>query len=464
MRRASMNDHYNRVVHYNDFIVLCDDIVREEQMFRSAEGKQDIRERQNHGRRGVLRSLGLGMITGAADADPSAIGTFASAGAKLGPSFLWTAPFVFPMMVTVVYLSSKLGQVAGEGLFLVIRKHYPRWILHFTLVGVMIGNTIEAGADIGGIAAALSLLVPIPVGWIAVPTTFAILALQIWGSYTLIRNTFRWLSLFLLAYIGSAILAKPELMPVIKGTLIPHIQFNREFLSLLVAVIGVTLSAYLYTWQSNVEVEEEILKGRRRLSDRKGATRVELKQTKWDVVSGMAFSNVIMYFIMLSTASTLNKAGKTDISSAAQAAEALRPLAGDAAGILFAIGVVGVGFLAVPIMTTGAAYDLCQTFGWKDGLHAKPGEAKAFYGAIIVFTLLAMSINFFGINPMKALVFAGIVQGFSTPPLMLLIMLMTNNRAIMGDKVNSRTANIFGWFTTAVIFTITLGLVATWFI
>jgi Mn2+/Fe2+ NRAMP family transporter len=412
----------------------------------------------------VFRSLGLGLITGAADADPSAIGTFASAGARFGPAFLWTAPFAFPMMVSVVYLSSKLGQVAGEGLFQVIRKYYPRWVLHFTLVGVMIGNTIEAGADIGGIAAALALLVPFPAQWIAVPTTLAILALQLWGSYPLIRNIFRWLSLTLLAYIGSAILAKPELLPVIRGTLIPAVHFNREFLSMIVAVIGVTLSAYLYTWQSNVEVEEEIAMGRRRLSDRKGATHEEMKQTRWDIFFGMAFSNLIMYFIILSTASTLFKAGKTDIHSAAEAASALRPLAGDAAGILFAIGVVGVGFLAVPIMTTGAAYDLCQTFGWKGGLHAKPSEAKAFYAAIAVFTLIAMSMNFFGINPMKALVFAGIVQGFSTPPLFLLIMLMTNNRAIMGERVNSRTANIFGWLTTAAIFAATIGLAVTWVI
>src|SRR5256886_14860335 len=184
---------------------------------------------------GVFRSVGLGLITGAADDDPSAIGTYATAGATLGPSFLWTAPVTFPMMFAVVYLSSKLGQVAGQGLFAVIRKHYPRWLLYAALVGVLIGNTIEAGADLGGMAAALNLLVPIPIGWIVVAITITVLALQVWGSYTLIRDIFRWLALALLAYVGSAILAKPELLSVIKGTLIPHIQFNREFLSMLVA-------------------------------------------------------------------------------------------------------------------------------------------------------------------------------------------------------------------------------------
>jgi Mn2+/Fe2+ NRAMP family transporter len=286
----------------------------------------------------------------------------------------------------------------------------------------------------------------------------------VWGSYVLIRNIFRWLALSLLAYVGAAILAKPDLLEVLKGTFIPTIQFNQQFLSLLVAVIGTTLSAYLYTWQSNQEVEEEIAIGRRRLGQRKGATTKELKDTRRDVVSGMFFSNVVMYFIILSTASTLFRAGTTEINTAAEAAEALRPLAGDAAAVLFALGVIGVGFLAVPIMTTGAAYDLCQVVGWKHSLHAKPSEAKKFYAAIGAFTLLAMLMNFLGFNPMRALVYSGIVQGFSTPPLLLLIMLMTNNRKIMGDRVNGVGLNILGWITTVAIFAATVGLIITWFL
>ena len=420
-------------------------------------------QQDRSGRGKVLRVLGLGLITGAADDDCSAIGTYASAGAKFGPAFLWTAPVTFPMMFAVVYLSAKLGQVAGKGLFDVIRDHYPKWILHTALIGVLIGNTIEAGADIGAMAAAINLFVPVPMPLIVVPTAATILALQVWGSYTLIRNIFRWLALALLAYIGSAVLARPEIGPVLRGTLIPTFHFTKEFLSMLVAVIGTTLSAYLYTWQSNQEVEEEIAMGRRRLSQRKGATRAELRHTKWDVLAGMFFSNVVMYFIILSTASTLYKTGRNDIESAAQAAEALQPLAGEAAGILFAVGIIAVGFLAVPVMTTGAAYDLCQVLGWKHGLHAKPGEAKRFYLTIAAFTFIAMGMNFFGFNPMKALVFAGIVQGFSTPPLLLLIMLMTNNRAVMGDRVNGRWMNVLGWTTTSAVFAATAALVSTWF-
>jgi NRAMP (natural resistance-associated macrophage protein)-like metal ion transporter len=414
------------------------------------------------GRKGLLRSVGLGLITGAADDDPSAIGTYASAGAKLGPSFLWTAPATLPMMFAVVYLSSKLGQVTGQGLFAVIRSHYPRWILYPALAGVLVGNTIEAGADIAGMAAAVGLIVHVPTWGIVVGVTAAMLALQLWGSYTLIRNIFRWLALTLLAYVASAFLARPELLPVLKGTFIPHLRFDREFLSLLVAVIGTTLSAYLYTWQSNEEVEEQIAQGRRRLADRKGATDAELKQSRQDILFGMFFSNLVMYFIILSTSATLYRAGKTDVESAADAARALQPIAGSAAGLLFALGVIGVGFLAVPVMTTGAAYDLAQTLGWKHGLHTSPREAPKFYAAITVFTLVAMGMNFLGFNPMKALVYAGIVQGFSTPPLMLLIMLMTNSRKIMGERVNGRAINLLGWFTTAVIFSATAALVVTW--
>jgi NRAMP (natural resistance-associated macrophage protein)-like metal ion transporter len=415
-------------------------------------------------RRPILRTIGLGLITGAADDDCSAIGTYATAGAKLGPAFLWTAPVTLPMMFVVVYLSGKLGQVAGQGLFAVIRSHYSRWILYPALIGVIIGNTFEAGADIGGMAAALNILLPIPFPWIVIGAALAILALQIWGSYTLIRNIFRWLALTLLAYVGAAFLAKPELLPVLKGTFLPSIQVNKEFLSLLVAVIGTALSAYLYTWQSNQEVEEKIARGRTRLWQRRGTSEEALKHSPRDILVGMFFSNLVMYFIILSTAATLNKAGKTDITTAADAAQALRPLAGDAAGLLFTLGIVGVGFLAVPVMTAGAAYDLAQALGWESSLSAKPAEAKHFYASIVAFTFLAVSMNFIGLNPMRVLVWSGIVQGFSTPPLMLLIMLMTNNRAVMGSRVNSLAMNILGWVTMIAIFAATIGLVISWFL
>ncbi|HZR66190.1 MAG TPA: divalent metal cation transporter [Terriglobales bacterium] len=411
---------------------------------------------------GVFRSLGLGLITGAADDDPVAIGTFATGGAKFGPALLWLAPVVMPMMFAVVYLSSKLGQVTGQGLFAVIRQHYPRWLLILFLATVLIGNTIEAGADIGGMAAALNLVVPIPPAAIVVLITLSVLALQIWGSYTHIRSIFRWLALALLAYFGSALLAHPGLISTLKGTFVPHIQFNRGFLEIVVAVIGSSLSAYLYTWQSNQEVEEDISMGRRRLVDRVGTTKAELSHSAHDVAFGMFFSSLVMYFVILSTGATLFRAGKVDINTAADAAQALRPLAGKFAELLFTIGVFGVGFIAVPVMTAGAAYDFCQTFGMRHGLHTPPRQARGFYVAIIIITAAAMGMNFLGLNPIRALVWAGIVQGLSTPFLMLLLMRMTNNRRIVGRWVNTRMLNILGWLTTAAIFAAAAGLIYFW--
>lgn len=412
----------------------------------------------------LARAVGLGIIAGAADDDCSAIGTYASAGAQFGLGFLWTAPVTFPMMFVVVYLSSKLGQVTGKGLFAVVKDHFPKWVMWPLLVGVLAGNTIEAGADIAGMAASLNIFLPVPPFLTVIGVAAAILLLQMFGSYTLIRNIFRWLALSLFAYAGSAMLAKPDPWQVLWGTLIPHIEFSNDFLSIMVAVIGTTLSAYLYTWQSNVEVEEKIAAGRTKLSERQGASEGDLRRSQRDIVIGMAFSNIIMFFIVLSTGATLHKAGQTAIDNAAQAAQALQPLAGSAASFLFALGIIAVGFLAVPVMTTGAAYDLAQAVGWKSSLHAKPNEAKAFYLLIAAFTLIAVLLNSLGFNPMKALVYSGIVQGFSTPILLLVIVLMTNDRRLMGDKVNSVWLNILSWATVVSIFAATLGLVVSWVI
>jgi len=411
---------------------------------------------------GVFRSIGLGLITGAADDDPVAIGTYATTGAQFGSVLLWFAPVALPMMFAVVYISSKIGQVTGQGLFAIIKHHYPRWLLYSLLGAVLVGNIIEASADIGGMAAALGLIVPVSKSLIVVLITATVLVVQILGSYSFIRNIFRALALALLAYLGSAVLARPDLASTLKGTFIPTIHFNREFLEILVALIGSSLSAYLYTWQSNQEVEEDISMGRRRLVDRIGTTQEELNHTARDIGVGMFFAALVMYFIILCTGATLFKAGKMDISSAADAAQALRPLAGKFAELLFAIGVVGVGFLAVPIMTAGAAFDLCQTAGWRSGLHVPPKKAKAFYISILVATLIAMGMNFLGLNPIKALVWAGVVQGLSTPFLMFALMRMTNNRNIMGRWVNTRTLNVLGWATTAAIFAASAGLVISW--
>jgi NRAMP (natural resistance-associated macrophage protein)-like metal ion transporter len=410
----------------------------------------------------LLKLVGSGVITGAADDDPSAIGTYASAGAKYGLSFLWIAPVLLPMMYGVVYLSSKLGQVYGKGLFDAIRDRFPRWALYPILVGGVAGNVVEAAADLGGIAAALNLHVPLPVPAIVAIVAAIVFALQWWGSYTLLRSIFRWLALALFAYAIAAVMAKPDLRQVLAGTFTPRLRFDETFLAMVVACIGTSLSAYIYTWQSNQEVEEEIAQGKRRWWQRRGATRAELRRTRRDVLVGMIFSNLILYFIILATGATLHPAGQTEIESAAQAAQALRPLAGDAAGLLFIAGVVGVGFLAVPIMTTGAAYDLVQSFGKHGSLHDKPRDARLFYGAIAMVTVAAVGINCLGFNPMKMLVWSGIIQGFSVPPLLVLMLIMTNDRRMMGNKVNSLGTNVLGVGTALVTFLAAAFLVVSW--
>jgi NRAMP (natural resistance-associated macrophage protein)-like metal ion transporter len=409
----------------------------------------------------LLRSFGLGIITGAADDDCSAVGTYSQAGAAFGYALLWTAPFLLPMMVTVVYLSSKLGQVTGQGLFSAIRSNYSRKFLYCVLAAVVIGNTIEAGADIGGIAAALHLVMPVPERLLVAIVAGLSLVLQIWGSYRTISNFFRALSLLLLAYVVSTVLARPDPHQITQALFHPAIRFDRAMLSILVAMIGASLSAYLFTWQSNEEVEEKIAAGQVRLRDRRGTSKRRLRRTLLDVFFGMFFSALVMYSIITATAATLFAQGRRNIETAADAAQALAPVAGHAASLLFTLGIVGVGFLAIPVMTTGAAYDVCQTFDCANGLNLRFREAKVFYLTIAGVMATAAAMNFLHINPMKALVFAGIVQGFSTPPLMLLIMLMTNRRRIVGDKTNSLLANIFGWGTTAVIFAASIALLWT---
>jgi Mn2+/Fe2+ NRAMP family transporter len=413
---------------------------------------------------GLLRAIGTGVITGAADDDPSAIGTYASAGAKFGLSFLWIAPVLLPMMYVVVYLSAKLGRVYGKGLFAIIRDRYPRWLLYPVMIGAITGNVIEAAANLGGIAASLNLLLPVPIPLIVIAASIGVLIFQWYGSYALLRNIFKWLTLALFAYVAAALMAKPNLGDVVSSTLVPHIEFNGDFLSMIVACIGTSLSAYIYTWQSNQEVEDQIQQGKRTVAQRRGASESELDRTRRDVLIGMAFSNLILYFIILATGATLHASGKTEIETAAQAAAALEPLAGEAAKILFAVGVVGVGFLAMPVMTSGAAYDLAQGLGRPSSLNARPSEAPLFYLTIAAVTLLAVLLNFLGFNPMKALVWSGIVQGFSVPPLLLIMMLLTNDTSVIGGRVNSRVTNTLGWITTMATFAATACLVGSWLV
>jgi NRAMP (natural resistance-associated macrophage protein)-like metal ion transporter len=409
-----------------------------------------------------FKILGPGLITGASDDDPSGIGTYAVAGASLGFATLWTALFTFPLMAAVQFVCAKVGMVSGMGLAGVLRRHYSRPLLYVAVTGLVVANTINAGADIGAIAAATNLLIPVPVALMIIPIALLILALQVWCSYRLISNIFKWLTLALFAYIGAAFFAKPNAAEVLKATLIPTFHFDARFLSTLVAILGTTISPYLFFWQASQEVEEEISMGRRTLQQREGATDAELRYAAWDVNTGMLFSNVVMYFIILATAATLFKAGKTNIQSATDAAQALRPLAGSGAYFLLALGLIGAGFLAVPILTGSSAYAVAESFGGRHGFDEKPHRAKLFYGVIAVSTLVGMLINFLGINPISALFWTAVINGFLAPPLLIVIMLIANNKKVMGDQINGRWMNILGWATTLLMFAAAIGLVLTW--
>jgi NRAMP (natural resistance-associated macrophage protein)-like metal ion transporter len=410
----------------------------------------------------LLRSLGPGLITGASDDDPSGIGTYAVAGASFGYATLWTALVSFPMMTAVQYTCAKIGMVSGTGLAAVLRERFPRPLVYAAVFALLVANSVNAGADIGAIAAAINLLVPIPLVLLIAPIGATILALQIFGSYAVITRCFKWLTFGLLAYIGAALFSHPDWGDVLRGTFIPTLSLDPAYVATLVAIFGTTISPYMFFWQPSQEVEEEIEHGRGTLEQRRGASTAELRAARADTRIGMFFSNLIMYFIILATGATLFQAGQTQITSAAQAAEALRPLAGDAAALLLAIGLIGSGFLAVPVLTGSSAYAVSEIFGWKEGLAQKARDARGFYGVIVAGTAVGMLFNFIGINPIDALFWTAVLNGFLAPPLLVLVMLVANDPGVMGSRTNGRWLNIVGWGTTLVMFAAAIGLVATW--
>ncbi len=409
-----------------------------------------------------LRALGSGIVTGAADDDPVAVGTYANAGAKLGVTLLWVAPLAYPLMVGVVYLASKLGKVTGHGLFRLLRDRYRWFVLYPLLLVSTVANVIEAAANLGVVGAALGLFVQLHPGVLALSVGGSLLLLQAFGTYQLIRRLFRWLSLSLLSYIGAALLAGPDPEKVLLGTFVPKLALERESLSLLVAVLGTSLSAYVYTWQTNQEVEDKVASGKEHPAERRGASEAELRRSRRETALGMFSANLVMYFVMLATGTALHEAGKTEIHSAAEAAEALRPLAGEGARWLFAAGIIGVGFLAIPVVIDAATYGVCQSFGWPSGLGRKPQEAPRFYLVMTVVTALAVSANFLGLNAMKAVVWAGVAQAVAAPPLLLSMLLMTNDEKLMGEHVNGKLLNSIAGVALLVTSAALIALFVTW--
>ena len=409
----------------------------------------------------AFKILGPGLISGASDDDPSGVGTYAVAGASLGYATLWTAWITYPLMAATQFIAAKIGIVTGVGVVGVLCRHYPQWIGYSAALSLALACTINAGVDIGAIAAALNLLVPVSPTVLVVPIAATIVALQLWGSYRFIATLFKWLAFVLLAYIGAALMARPDPVEVLRHTVAPTIRFDHQFLLTLVAILGTTISPYLWFWQASQEVEEMVDKGQRRLWQRRGATDAELRYAAWDVNAGMFFSNLVMYFIILASAATLFTSGHTEIQSAAEAAEALRPLAGEAATTLFALGLIGSGMLAVPILTGSAAYAIGEVFGWPVGFAKSPRQAKGFYGVIALSTLVGMLINYLGVNPIDALFWTAVIFGFLAPPILVLMMLIANNPRIMGRRVNGVGTNILGWATTALMTLAAIALLFT---
>ena len=406
--------------------------------------------------------IGPGLIAGASDDDPSGVATYAVAGASVGLGTLWTALFTIPMMAAVQFIAAKVGLASGRGLAGALRHRYPAWAVSGAVLGLAVANTINAGADIGAVAAAFNLLVPVPIVVMIVPIAAVIVAVVVGGSYQTVAGALKWMSLLLLAYVGAAFLARPRWAEVLVATFVPRLRVDMQFLTVLVAVLGTTISPYMWFWQASQEVEERQAIGERRLWQRRGVSRAELGYAAWDVDVGMVFSNVVMYFIILATAATLHRTGHTTIASAAQAAEALRPLAGPLAAWLFAVGLAAAGLIAIPVLTGSAAYAVADLCGWRAGLGERPGRAKWFYAVIAVSTGVGMMINFTGINPIDALFATAVINGFLTPPLLVLLMLASNNRAIMGSRVNGPLLNAIGWTTAAVMTAAVGGLILNW--
>ncbi|MBX7053749.1 MAG: Nramp family divalent metal transporter [Pyrinomonadaceae bacterium] len=410
----------------------------------------------------MLNRLGPGLITGASDDDPSGIGTYSQAGAALGFATLWTAIVTLPLMVVVQHVCAKIGMVSGRGLAGVLRRYYSRKLLYPVVIGLVVANTINAGADISAIAAAINMFLPVPISAMVVPIAVAIVVLQVWGSYRLIMKIFKWLTLSLFAYVIAAFLAKPDWYEVARATFLPQITLSGEYVTTIVAILGTTISPYLFFWEASEEVEEEKSEGRTRLAERKGATDAEIKNEKIDTIVGMLFCNVVFYFVILAAGATLHVSGKTDIQSATDAAQALRPLAGSLATVLFAVGLIGAGLLAVPVLTGSAAYAVAETFGWASGLDEKPRHARKFYAVIAVSTLVGVSIDFLGINPIKALFWTAVINGVVAPPLLVVVMLVANNERVMGARTNGIFTNIIGWLAAAVMFAAAIAMFLTW--
>ena len=407
--------------------------------------------------------LGPGLITGASDDDPSGIGTYSQVGAQFGYAMLWTMLFSYPLMSGIQEISARIGRVTGRGIAGNMRKYYPRWLTYIVAGLLVIANVINLGADLGAMGAAVQLLIGGSALLYSIIFAVISLLLQIFVPYKKYVNFLRWLTLVLFTYVATVFVVRVPWGEALQGTFIPTIEFKADYFAGLIAVLGTTISPYLFFWQASQEVEEiDRAPTEQALAESPYQAPTQIVRIKADTYIGMGISNLIAFFIILTSAVTLHAHGKTDIQSATQAAEALRPVAGDFAFALFTVGIIGTGLLAVPVLAGSAAYAVSGVFGWSASLERQALQAKRFYGVLAAATLIGLGLNFTSIDPIKALFWAAVINGVLAGPVMVVIMLMATNPAVMSQFIISRRLRITGWLATAVMLIAAAGLFVTW--
>ena len=402
--------------------------------------------------RDYWRGLGPGLTTGASDDDPSGIATYSQVGAKFGFQLLWMAPLTFPLMAIVQEMCARIGLVTGRGLAGNIRLHFSRKVIYACATLLFAANAFNIGADLGAMAKAAQLLWPqANFALLVIGFTVLSLGMQIFTPYARYAKYLKWLALVLFAYVASAIMAHLDWAEIARRAVLPTITFDKDQILLICAVLGTTISPYLFFWQTSQEVEDQILQGKTTVHMRQGASKDDVRKMRTDVWSGMFLSNLVMFFIIAACGGILFTNGITNITSAAQAAEALRPFAGDATYFLFAVGIIGTGLLALPVLAGSSSYAVAESLRWREGLYRKLGQAQAFYGILIISMLIGLGINFIGLDPIKALIYSAVANGLVAPVVLFLIVTISSNKKLMGQWVNKRSTSIVGWTVTGVM-------------
>jgi NRAMP (natural resistance-associated macrophage protein)-like metal ion transporter len=396
--------------------------------------------------------LGPGLTTGASDDDPSGIATYSQTGAQYGFQLLWLSIITFPLMAVVQEMCARIGIVTGRGLAGNIRLHFSKKVLYICTLMLFAANAFNIGADLGAMAKGVQLLRP-GLNFSMLVIGFALLCviLQIYLPYARYAHYLKWMAMVLLAYVASALMAHLHWGTVLHHAVTPSVKFNKEQLLLVCAILGTTISPYLFFWQTSQEVEDRIMDGRTSIESRKGSNPAEIKDMRLDVWSGMLLSNLVMFFIIAACGALLFTNGITNITSAAQAAEALRPFAGNLTYWLFAVGIIGTGLLAIPVLAGSSSYAAAESFKWREGLYRKFGQAHAFYGILILSVIVGLLINFLGIDPIKALIYSAVANGIVAPLVLALIVIISSNHHIMGDWVNKKSTTWLGWGVTALM-------------